>query len=470
LLFEELGPSRAQEEERGRDAPVEEVLEELQQGLVRPVEVLDDEDRRSACGQGLEEATPGGERLLLRRSRAVARRPDEGSEARLEPRPLGVVLEERSDRVAELGRGNLAVVRLEDPRLRLHDLPERPEGDALAVGEAAPVPPGDELRPIVEGASELSDEAALPNAGLANDRDELNRALALGTEERLMEEVALELAPDERCLGRRLRLADATSCLDRAPRCDRLGLPLRGYRFEPLVRDRTVGRAHRRLVHGNPADRGCTLETSRGVHDITRHQPLATLGPRSESHDCLAGGHRGANCDIEPARAKVVDRLQDAKCRPYSPLGVVLVSCGSAEDRHHRVADELLDGAAEALNVGLHPLVVGAQRRAHVFRIRSVGAAGESHEVDEEYGHDLALFGGRRLSVERMPAREAEARACSGFSSPQTGQTIMRRIFAAPSIPVYVPVATSSLRRRRKRLVVLGGLLVLGETALQHAA
>ena len=63
--LEELGPRGA--EERGAARPQlqsSEVLEEVEQRVVRPVEILEHEDARPPRGQRLEEPAPGGERLL----------------------------------------------------------------------------------------------------------------------------------------------------------------------------------------------------------------------------------------------------------------------------------------------------------------------------------------------------------------------------------------------------------------------
>ena len=46
-----------------------------------------------------------------------------------------------------------------------------------------------------------------------------------------------------------------------------------------------------------------------------------------------------------------------------------------AEERHHRVADELLDGAAEALELLAQMRVVGSQQSADVLGIEPLGAA-----------------------------------------------------------------------------------------------
>ena len=63
-----------------------------------------------------------------------------------------------------------------------------------------------------------------------------------------------------------------------------------------------------------------------------------------------------------------------------------------AEQRHDRVADELLDGAAEALELRPHVPVVAAQHGGDVLGIRRLGTRGEPDQVAEEDGHDLALF------------------------------------------------------------------------------
>ena len=63
---------------------------------------------------------------------------------------------------------------LVDPSLRLHDLAERPERDSFPVGEAATLPPGNEVGIRVDDLrEELVDEAALADARDADERDEL---------------------------------------------------------------------------------------------------------------------------------------------------------------------------------------------------------------------------------------------------------------------------------------------------------
>ena len=64
LLVEQLGAGGADDEQRHAARPLHELVDEVEQSLVRPVEVFEDEDQRPLSGQLLEEAAPGRERLV----------------------------------------------------------------------------------------------------------------------------------------------------------------------------------------------------------------------------------------------------------------------------------------------------------------------------------------------------------------------------------------------------------------------
>jgi hypothetical protein len=63
-VHEQLRPSAADEQEGNPGRPVAEMIDEVEQALVRPVQVLEDEDERAPVGESLEEAAPGGEALV----------------------------------------------------------------------------------------------------------------------------------------------------------------------------------------------------------------------------------------------------------------------------------------------------------------------------------------------------------------------------------------------------------------------
>ena len=138
----QLGPRRAHEEQRPLRS-VGELLEQVEQRRVGPVDVVDHDDERLALGEHREQRAPRAVQLDAERRR-------------LEPRELlvaGVEADRERERggrrSGEIGQ-QLRGERL-DPRDRdlgrvvvgdagdaLQDLGERPVGDALAVGEAAP--------------------------------------------------------------------------------------------------------------------------------------------------------------------------------------------------------------------------------------------------------------------------------------------------------------------------------------------
>ena len=145
--FEELRPRRRDDEQRNVRHPVDELVEEVEEALVGPVDVLDDDDERPLLGEPFEEAAPGGERLVsaIAAELRFAGEPDEREQMRLDARLVARARERVLDGLVDLRRDLLGRVLLEDAGLRLDDLAERPQRDPVAVGEAAPLAPGDEL-------------------------------------------------------------------------------------------------------------------------------------------------------------------------------------------------------------------------------------------------------------------------------------------------------------------------------------
>ena len=136
-----------------------------------------------------------------------------------------------------------------------------------------------------------------------------------------------------------------------------------------------------------------------------------SAGRAERDHDRLAGVHGTADAELEPGALRVErrHRLADRESGADGALRIVAVRGRSAEDGHHRVADELLDDAAEGLDLRPHRLVVRAEDRPHVLRVELFGAGREADEVDEHHADDPALLARRRFLGERSSAREAEA-------------------------------------------------------------
>jgi len=81
------------------------------------------------------------------------------------------------------------------------------------------------------------------------------------------------------------------------------------------------------------------------------------------------------------------------------------------EQRHHRVADEFLDRAPEALQLEAQTGVVRREQRTHVLGVELLGARGEADKIGKKNRNDLALLAARRLLArERHTAGIAEPR------------------------------------------------------------
>ena len=133
----QLGPSGAEDEQRHSARPVDEVVDEVEQIRRRPSA---GPRRPATSGRGSASASRkrrqaakassagcAGELLVGSGGRRAG-----GGDARASTTSVGSATCD-SIAVEQLGRRALGVVALEDPRLRLHDLGQRPEADALAV-------------------------------------------------------------------------------------------------------------------------------------------------------------------------------------------------------------------------------------------------------------------------------------------------------------------------------------------------
>jgi hypothetical protein len=311
----------------------------------------------------------------------------------LEPLRIRRVGDESGDRLAQLLLRAGGIVRLEDARLRLHHLPERPEADALAVRERAALTPSDQLRPLLQALEQLPDEPALADAGDADERGELRLVLATHAVDRGEERLQLVRAADERRASDLAHVdAQASLRLERRPDADRLHLPL-GRDLAPIaVRDRALRRTERCLVDEDPVLGRRRLQARRRVDDVARGHALAAIGSRADGDERLAGGDADAYLELAIFGIPLADR----ECRSYGALGIVLVRDRRAEERHHGVSDELLDRAPEALEVSTDALVVPGEERAHVLRVHPLGLRRGADEVAEEDGHYLPFLSWRR--------------------------------------------------------------------------
>ena len=289
---------------------------------------------------------------------------------RLDPAHLARLFEEVFGRGAQLRAGLLGRVGLEDSRLPLHHLGQSPERHPLAVRQRPALPPRDQLEVRVDHPEELEDESALADSGDADQRDELRPALLPRSRERRGKSLELVLPSDQRRGGPVLDIhtVQRTSLDDPKDR-NRLGLALRLYRLGVFERDGALRRAVGRLVDQDAVGGGGGLQAGGGVDDVAGGHALPRLRARVQRDERLARRYPDPHLEI----ARFLGPLADRKRGADGPLGIVLVRDRRPEERHHRVADELLDGAAVPLELVPQALVIRTEDRLHVLGVERLG-------------------------------------------------------------------------------------------------
>ena len=322
--LDQLRPSHAQEQQRGTGREQRRRLDQVEERLVAPLDVVEDARPaapapRAACG------TP-------RRSR---------------PPLVPTSDSPRSERIAAAAAGS------DGSAASCFDhLDHRPVGDPLAVGQAAAA-----HDPRLDRGERLRHQPRLADAGVADDRHQLAALLALAP------------APTPRRSARapaRGRRTATRGFAPARPAPRRAGTPApaptspsaRAARPAPRPPPRGRARASPRRSAPRPAppparSRAATLTaspvTSRSAVPVTT-SPVFT--------------------PIRPLDPELRQRVPHLHRRPARPQRVVLVHDRHAEHRHHRVADELLHRAAVRLDDRLHPLEVAGQQRPQRLRIR----------------------------------------------------------------------------------------------------
>jgi hypothetical protein len=209
---------------------------------------------------------------------------------------------------------------------------------------------------------------------------------------RTREQLELGGAPHHR---RRIAAADASGHRPQPVRGQRLGLPLRLDRRQELGVDGVADESVRLL-----ADQ--YLTGSRGLLEPGRDVDGVACGERAgPAGDDLAGVDADPNVDLHP--------VAQLERRPNGTQRIVLVNDRDAEDRHHRVADELLDRAAVPLDRGACDVEVAAHDRPQCLRIDALAERSRAADVAEEDGHRLPLLPWRRCG-NCSPALVAELR------------------------------------------------------------
>ena len=186
--------------------------------------------------------------------------------------------------------------------------------------------------------------------------------------------------------------------LDRQ-RCDGFGLDRVPHQPIGVAADQDVARPRGLLEPGGDVD------------DVARGEEAAGRGV---ARDRLARVHADPHAELDAAlRSQLVaeggDLLAHGGCRAHRAQRIVLVGDRDAEDRHHGIADVVLDRAAVCLDDIAHADEPALHRPAQRLGIHAFSERRGSDHVGEDDGDDLAALAGDTRCRHRRPTGRTEA-------------------------------------------------------------
>jgi hypothetical protein len=398
---QQLRAGQAAQQDRGLAGPVGDVVDEVEQGRLGPVQVVQQHHQRPLAGQRLQQPAHRPRQLLG----AVVQL----GQAEQAGQPLddqrGVLL--AGEHRLQLGPGGVRPVGVGQARRRAQQLGDRPVGDALAVRQAAALEHG---RPPVDLGEQLRRQPGLAHPGGPEHGDQVAGAVAGGGLERVPQQPQRAATPDHRRVEPACVAGDAGSDRQQPEGGDRLPLALEGERSDRLDGDRVADQAPGRLAQQHLTGGGGLLQPGGEVDRVAEHQGVADVG--IAGHHLAGvdpGAHRQGHAPVALQLAvQPLDALAQLGRGADRPHGVVLVQRRDAEHGHHRVADELLHGAAVALQHRPHRREPARHHPAERLGVQPLAEAGRPGEVAEHHGHDLAGLAPAGRSRDRRAAAEAE--------------------------------------------------------------
>ena len=402
-------------DQQGPVRTVRHVLQQIQHRRVRPMDVLDDHDRRAIRGHGAEEVSPGIVHLGADLSRIAngdrgARRFDADREGQGPQRAFALfrVCRRRHRSVADLLDDDIGRITVVDAGGGLEDLGERPIGDAVSVGQTPTLHDRDRVG-LPRLRQELLRQAALPDAGLSVDRHEVRSLFGLRPFEGRADQIELAIAPHHRRgqAGNAPRVRSG-SRPQHDDGVDRLRLALQGERRKrcPAGSRRRADRPRRRH---DLSGFGGRLQARGRVDRVSSHHRLSRYHVDRRQH--LARVHPDADPKLQVVDATQLlvhlpETRQHALGGAHRAAGVVLVGRRHPEHGHDGVADELLDGAALGFDLGAHRVEVGTQHVTQALGVELLSDGGRAGDVGEQNGDQLAFLSPND-SLDRLHGRAA---------------------------------------------------------------
>ncbi len=326
--------------------PVEQVLDEVEKTRVRPLHVLERHDNGLDLRHPLEEEPPSCEQVLTVTGIALLETEKVG-EAGLDPPTFIGIGNMLGHGIGQFCGSRAGFVSVDDAGSSSYHLGQRPVCDALAVRDAAPPMPIEQVRQTIQVLVELPAEPALANPGDPGNRHEMGPMLLGRGVEQVLDQPELAVATYKRSFeAHRLeRPAHTRDDPEGSVEVDQLGLALQRMHALVEIGDRSSRRTFGRLVDIATPRRGD------GLHPGSSVDPIADdlAGVRRVCRGSLACHDPHPGLERYGASAAVLrygsDKLQ---CRSHRAFGVILVGNRSAPQSHDGIADELLDHTAVA--------------------------------------------------------------------------------------------------------------------------
>ncbi len=124
-----------------------------------------------------------------------------------------------------------------------------------------------------------------------------------------------------------------------------------------------------------------------GVHHVAHRRVVAARSERTDQHLARVDPDPHADRHVKLGSGGVQGLLH-AQRGSHGPLCVVFVSHRRTEQGHDGVADDLVDAAAEGLDVDHHLLEAGVDQVLHPLGIVGLRQRSEAHQVGEEHRDD----------------------------------------------------------------------------------
>ena len=128
-------------------------------------------------------------------------------------------------------------------------------------------------------------------------------------------------------------------------------------------------------------------QACRQIDGIAEHRVVLPLGATERPRDDLAVCDPDMGLQRSPGALTQLDkRVMDVERGACGAPGIVVMGTRRAEQRHHRIADMLVDRAAIADDDAVDELGVACHKLVQLFRVERLGQSGETREIGEKNG------------------------------------------------------------------------------------